>query len=66
MTPGSGRYPFAGGTFLDRVIALAEARLAHEIDGEGLPGPVRRALCSDPMARPPLSAFVSEHSGADG
>lgn len=49
-----GRYPIAGSTWLERVMALAEGRFVDEVQSLELPVLVRAALSSDPRARPSL------------
>lgn len=56
----SGRYPFAGATFLERVMALAEAKLAPDIAPEALPAMIRAGLRAAPEQRPTLRELMAQ------
>lgn len=55
-----GRYPFAGESFLERVVGLASGVLASELDASTLPRIVQRSLASDPAERPSLRDLIAE------
>ncbi len=50
-----GRYPFAGDTFLERLVSVSLGRLHPELAIDVLPEWVQRGLSPDPASRPALT-----------
>lgn len=50
----TGRYPFAGETFIERMMSLATSRLHPSIDATTLPASIVSGLSSNPADRPRL------------
>lgn len=55
-----GRYPFAGETFLERVVSLASGALANDLDASTLPPIVQQSLASSPADRPTLADLIAK------